>query len=421
LIERATMTNAPAPELGPRERILGGPTLRSALAEWWEDLAWPRVLGAARLGLRPGRLGLALFAVLIAWVLLDVGLMVDARLVKSGVVWSCPEGTLREHVLGAPWRLFVSVPKACFLGAPFTSLVIGPVLLAITVMLLGAISRIVACEMGQAQNLTWTEGLTFSVARWRSMLGALLGPLVVLWLIALALGLGGLVLMRWPVLNLVGALGYGLFLLAGLIGTLIVIGYALGHGLYLPAVACEGADAIDAVQRGYTYTFARPLRLIFYYIVGLLGLIVVVGIVGLIVQWTVGFAAMGAGAWAGDKGQAMVWAPTHDVLSSLPGWTARPKAANEGTYAAGAWLIRLWTAFPLLLVVAAWVSGAMAVHTAVYLGIRRVCDGQDFADIWEPGMIPGTMSDAMSSRGIVAAGLGISASTLSVKEEADYQ
>src|SRR5262245_35187059 len=102
------MTNAPAkpPALGPRERILGGPTLGSALAEWWEDLVWPRILGSARLGLRPGRVGLALFAVLTAWVLLDVGAAIDSRLVKAGVQFSWDQSNPQEAFLVAPWKLY---------------------------------------------------------------------------------------------------------------------------------------------------------------------------------------------------------------------------------------------------------------------------------------------------------------------------
>ncbi len=418
------MTNAPAkpPELGPRERILGGPSLRSGLSEWWEDLVWPRVFGAARLGLRPGRVGLALFAVLIAWVLLDVGAAIDARLVKAGVQFSWEGRTATEAILVAPWKFCVSLPKALFLGVPITTLVVGPVLLATWLALLGGISRMVACEMGSGDQLTWTEGLGYSVSRWRSMVGAVLGPLVMLWLLALVLGVGGWVALRWPGLNIIGAAMYGLTLLVGLIGVLIVIGYALGHGLYLPAVACEGADAIDAVQRGYTYAFAKPARLIFYHAVGAAGLVIVVGILALIVQWTIGFAAMGAAAWAGKSGQAMVWTPTREVLSVLP-WSAIHAQAvdSTGTFAAGAWLIRLWTAFPVLLVVSTWISCGMAVQTAVYLGIRRTCDGQDFADIWQPGMIPGTMSDAMAGRGKVAESLGVADKGVSLKEEADYQ
>lgn len=414
------MTNAP---IRPGQRLLNGVTLAQLLADWWEELMWPRVLGAARLGLRPGRLGLAFFAVVLAWVLLGAGLWADGLVTKVHYPWPWEWMDLRQQMLVWPWRVFVSLPKAVLMNHPVSAVVLGPVLLAAWGCLLGAVSRMTACEMSLGQTISWTDGLVFSVQRWRSVVGGVLGPLVLIWLIALALGLGGWVLMRWPILNIAGGLMYGAALLAGAAATLLILGYVLAHHLIVPAVMCEGTDAIDAVQRAYTYFFAKPVRLIAYTLVGLVGFLAVIGVCVVVASWTIGFAAYGSAAWAGQRGNPMVWKPTLEAAVSLPMSAKAPAAegAVEGTYAVGAWLIRLWTVTLVVLVWSAVVSCWMSVSTAVYLAMRRVCDGQDIAELWMPGMVPGAMAQVLEGRSATIAAMGISAGSGPAGEEADYQ
>ena len=48
----------------------------------------------------------------------------------------------------------------------------------------------------------------------------------------------------------------------------------------------------------------------------------------------------------------------------------------------------------------------MSVNTAMYLGMRRVCDGQDWSELWVPGMIAGTMAQSLAGRAKVAEEMG---------------
>jgi len=406
------MTNSSRP-------LVGQTGLMPILKEWWEELNWPRVLGAARYGLRPGRLGLAFFAVLIAVLLVGLGGAIDSVLVKGGVQWpNCPvwpwqAGADRHEALLGLWRLYISIPKRFFLGAPVTTIVVGPLLLAIVVMIGGAISRITACEVCLGQRLTWTQALGFSVPRWYSFFGAVLGPLVIVWGIAGAMLIAGWALFQLPVLNMVGGLLYGFFLLGGLLCTIILVGYILGHNLMVPAIACEGTDAIDAVQRAYTYFFARPLRLILYLVCGSIGVAVIVAVVAALASWTIGFAAQGAAVWANAQIQpgppkltshGMIWDSTFAALAPLTPLTLSPSdtSAYHGTWSMTATLIRLWTLIPVVLVLAAWFSCGISACTAVYLGMRQICDGQDWAELWIPGLIPGTMAQSLEGRAKVA-------------------
>jgi hypothetical protein len=89
---------------------------------------------------------------------------------------------------------------------------------------------------------------------------------------------------------------------------------------------------------------------------------------------------------------------------------------NPGTYGVAAGIIGFWTLIPVGLVYAAAFSCGVALHTVLYLALRRLCDGQDFAELWVPGMIAGTMAVSLEGRARVAA-----ATAPPPGEQADYQ
>ena len=69
-------------------------------------------------------------------------------------------------------------------------------------------------------------------------------------------------------------------------------------------------------------------------------------------------------------------------------------------------MIRFWTTIPVILVLASFLSCCVSVSTALYLGMRRVCDGQDWAELWMPGMIAGTMATSLAGRATVVQDMG---------------
>jgi hypothetical protein len=355
-------------------------------------MLWHRVLSAAVLGLRPGRLGLAFFLTVGILLLLMVGRAIDARLVTDPVLM--PRPTPGEDDPFAIWRLFVQLPLAWIRGWPVTTLIMGPISLVLGAILLGSISRITAEEFAKGRFVPWHEGLAFSARLWRSTLGAYLGPIVLIWLVALKLAVVGWLLLNWPGLNVIGSLLYGLFLLGALIAVVVGIAFILGGPLLVPAVVCEGADAIDAIQRAYAYVLARPVRLIFYLLLGLVGVLVVVVILWVIATWTIGFAQQASGAFARHPTWNMLWwssfrgPPPNDALADPP----------QGTYAVAAAFVQIWVLVPALLVLASFFSALTAAATVVYLAMRRVCDGQDLGELWTPGAIEAAMADVMASR-----------------------
>jgi hypothetical protein len=434
--------SAPPPPPSPAPspvRWRDQPAPAASVQDYIADLLWPRVLRSAAYGLRAGRLGLGFFAVVIGALLLGLGQWAD-RLAwgpRPPMGWS--EGLFA-------WAWYVRLPWRMVTVWPLTTLVVGPVLLTVWLTLLAGISRLTACEVAQGRFLSWWEGLAFAAARWKSILGAAVGPLIAVWLIVVGLAALGWVALSWPWLNIVGAVFYFALLAAGLFAAGILAVFLLGHNLLIPAIVCEGADAIDAVQRAFAYTLARPVRLAIYLLLGLISLVVVIGILSTITMWGIDFAARGATAfmprpatnegrtydpparrsvWEGtrsaleDSGLGMRFAPTdpYAMFQATPDRSAvarpfgvaaeptrpstpSPDSAGEltRTYHAAAHVVRFWTLIPLVALAGAAVSCGVSVMTVVYLAIRRVCDGQDISEVWWPGAIERSMSESMAAR-----------------------
>jgi len=364
------------------------------------DLIWPRLLRAASLGLGPSRLGIAFFTVVF---LAIIGMLADwigglagdgpgegvagprslgelALVAFNGVL----DGVARLHpadTAAALYWAFVGAPVAAITQFPASTIV--AVLLGVPVVAIagGAISRMAACEFAVGLSMSWPQGLGFAISRLGSLVGALAGPIVVVWVVALLVALGG-ALLRVPVLNiLVGAL-YGLALLLAFIAVLVMIAYFIGKPLLIPAVTCDGADAIDSIQRAYAYVYGRPLRLAAYLAV-LLAQALFVLLLAQLIMWGVQILAEGAArALAGERG-ASIFAAVRSTETA---------AAEEAgaTGAAAAWFIRLWLAVAWGLVWAYAMSFYFCASTLLYLAMRRMVDGQDMHELWLPGMVNGT-------------------------------
>lgn len=368
------------------------------LADWWEDLIWPRVMSAAALGVRPSRIGLAFFGLVAGLVVVALGALLDEWVGKTSMPTPWRALMSGDGPWTPVWRLVVEYPVECAAARPFTTALMVLVALPIELIVFGAISRLVALEFSRGEFATWTEGLAFSVARVKSLVGAVAGPLALVWFVALVLAGGGWLFLNWPYVNVVGSVLYGLALIMAMGAGLVAIAFLVGGSLLVPAVVCDGADAIDAIQRAYAYTLDRPVRLLMYYVLAALGLFFVVVVMTLILGTGVGIAYAGVGQWLGERGQDMLF---YGTMSALPG-TPPMEPPPEGSWGAGAWMIRLWTMLPVYLLLASVASCAIAAKTVVYLGIRRVCDGQDTGELWMPGLIEGSMSAALRGRAEVA-------------------
>jgi len=90
-----------------------------------------------------------------------------------------------------------------------------------------------------------------------------------LWLCLYFLTPLGEAVASWRYLEWVVALLTVLFLLAGFLMVLILIGVVFGFPMMFPAVSVEGSDSFDAVSRTYSYLYGKPWRYILYQILGM--------------------------------------------------------------------------------------------------------------------------------------------------------
>jgi hypothetical protein len=383
------------PFASPTPSARGG--IRSPLTfeDLASDLIWPRLLRAGRLALRPAHLGLAFFLVVITDFVAWAFVALENALGLGG---EAARAALEEHVARlrfdwiqpaplstADWLVgaFVDLPRALFLAHPLASTIGGLVLLLAWSLFGGAIARSTALEFARSRADPWLQ--SFAAGRRNAVATAVsvAAPLVAVWLIGFLLALGGLVLLRLPVVTVLGGLLYGLFLAAGILAVLLMAGYALGHWMLLPAVACEQTDSIDAMQRAFGYTLGRPLRLVVY--------LAILAAQGWIMTWLV-FAGVGAivtftgrcaAAWAGQRGGAMVDGATAGPLAAISetGPVILPPGDLPVSFDVSAWFVQTWSLIPVTLGFAFVLSFVFCGSTLLYLAMRRVIDAQDMNEI----------------------------------------
>ncbi|MBC7773715.1 MAG: hypothetical protein H7210_14575 [Pyrinomonadaceae bacterium] len=381
------------------------------------DLFWPKLLRGPVMALRPTRLGICFFLIVFASVVLSL-----CGWIETTLNWRGGDDAVREFEVAKgqclaafqTWNLSVAVasfiegltilPLAAFNAHPVGS-TLGTLLILIAwCIAFGAVARSAACEVAGLRSPRWPEMIAFAVSRWASLVGAVVLPLVLVAAIGLGIAVAGLT-MRVPILTLVGAALFGLLLMAGAVCVFLLGVYMLGHWILIPAIASEGSDGVDAVQRTYAYVIGRPLRLILYLAILLVQGIIVASIILALVGAAVSFTTRAASPWAGPDARTMLWqahagavagdqaeqAVVHAAAASQAaaedGATlkdGKPQLERNFSFAWGAKVIQLWMLVPLTLGSAFVLSYIMCGSTLLYLIMRRVNDGQDVAEIWQP-------------------------------------
>ena len=295
---------------------------------WLDATGLPHILRSLGLAVDKAKLGIALIAVLLTFVLggvLDwvwtlrpgvapsaIVQFVDARergapyieptgdagifntwreyqrrcvlgLLVSAVDWLIPSDALvagtpvdayvRSHSHTGPLRNFINIVYGvCWMLRHHTLFFIlfGAGALLIWSWAGGAICRAAAVQFTQGEKLTAVQALRFG--RERLIGGFAVAPCIPLIFIALIMVLmllGGMVL-RIPVLgDLLGGLGFGFGILGGFLMLLLLIGLFVGGNLFWPVVATEGSDAFDAFSRGVSYPLSKPWKTILYGLISL--------------------------------------------------------------------------------------------------------------------------------------------------------
>ncbi len=343
-----------------------------------DSLAWPQLLKAWRFALRPANLILSaalLFGSLL--VLKGVDALFAARYPADSLTralrnaFSFPPprsgfanllefraGQLLQLLAERPWQLLV-------LAVPLS------VLLA---LFGGAIARTTAELWAQPAARPWPQTLALSIRKLAPSIAALLVPLVALLLM---LGLVSVIGAGVGV-PVAGAVAGGLFvvpIVLALLCALLLLAFVLALPMLVASVMFEGTDSIDAVQRSLAYVFAKPVRLVLYWLLLAAQGALLVTVLGMLVRGTLALCH-----WA------MTGLVNADVASALEHALVRgqvlPTAAKDLGF--GGHAIAWWSKLAQSLPAVAGLSFACCAGAMLYGTMRRVCDGQDASELFDP-------------------------------------
>ncbi|MBS0188970.1 MAG: hypothetical protein JSS51_12960 [Planctomycetes bacterium] len=357
-----------------------------SLADLTEDLLWPRLLRIPAMALRPASITIGFFGMLAAALVGDIArlwrapssvslsTLLSDELERAFSIFS-REGmrglqTADGSAVQNAFSGFFRIPRVLWDQFSWGSLL---ALISITLILIagGAVSRIAACEFAHGVRISWVEALGFALRRWSSLLFSFLGPLLAALFIYACVAAAGWVFFSYGWTQIIGAVLFFLAMLASALAVCLIVLTILGAPLLVPAVTCESADAIEAMQRAYAYVPAKPLRYLLYVVLAVIVGGVAVAIGTALCSGITSFSLSAAGAWAKQPPRLFAYPMT---------------PANSPSE----WVLRLWMGVPLAIAAAYGFSVVFTGCTVIYLLLRRVVDGQALSDIWVPGVLPGT-------------------------------
>ncbi len=250
----------------------------------------------------------------------------------------------------------------------------------------GAIYRIAALHFAREEKISISQALKFSGQKFLSFFSAPLIPVVVILLVAVLLGLGGLLGSIPAVGSLLMGVLFGVAILLGVGVAFMLIGLLAGWPLMYPTIAVEGSDSFDAISRSFSYVFARPFRTVFY------GLVAVV--YGTITYLFVRFFAFLALSSVHAFAKAGVWgggAPLSAEADKLDVLWQRPTFWNFHQWngvAMNWWsglcgvLIAIWVLIVAGLVASYLITFFVSSSTSIYFLLRRKVDATDLDDVF---------------------------------------
>lgn len=127
----------------------------------------------------------------------------------------------------------------------------------------GAIARIAALQFAGDHSTSIASALRFAARHILAGVGGTALPVIGIFVIWGLLTLGGLIASIPVVGPPVGGVFWGLALLFGFVAVVFAVGAAFGWPIMIAGTAVEGTDSFDALSRGFSYLFSRPVYLAF--------------------------------------------------------------------------------------------------------------------------------------------------------------
>lgn len=336
--------------------------------DWKSVLPILRLVSAFKHALQPGKLLVALLAVLaihLSGTVLDLiwgsgdsaGIYESlsfrlgqqlGELFLSILSMDLGFGVLSGGVLGSLHSIFIAMPQWMFSEHPWFSLLFGIDVLFVIAIASGILTRMSASQVCLGRLTPLSSAGCYVSKRWVWYLLTPLMPAILIAIIAAVLALVGLVFFNIPGLDVVGSLGYGLFLLLGFVVAAVTLLLLFALFLMPPALSVEASDGFDAIARSFNYILFRPWQFATYLLSSIAYLAVVYVVVGTIASLSI---------------QATGYLVGLGVVS------------DSGPTEPATWLLTRWAELVTAIVVAILFSTFCCLQTQVYVLMRRSTDG----------------------------------------------
>lgn len=296
-----------------------------------------------------------------------------------------------NSVVGALREMFLTIPAWLLDIHPVFAFFYGLAGLGIWALLGGAICRLAAVHLARGTTIPAAEAVQYAAARWHWFFLAPLLPILAMLAVGILLAIAGFLLLNWPVLNMIGGLGFGLALAAGAIIALLLIAWVTGVHMVAPAIAAENTDAFDAVSRAFSYVLSRPWRWLWYTVLCLVYGALTYLFVGLVVFLTLGVTRFFVGWWM-SRTAGRYNAPWLDAALPAPligkfhysiDWSAL-----DATGKVSAGLMAVWVYILMGVLVAYAISFYIAAQTNIYLLLRQSADGTPAEEVFQSPQEP---------------------------------
>ncbi|HWB54160.1 MAG TPA: hypothetical protein VG722_08205 [Tepidisphaeraceae bacterium] len=388
---------------------LGNMTFRQAFP-------FTHIFRSFRIATHLSKLFLALFLLLLiygggrfldgVWPAHDLATAGDLGYVQPGSFFDSPQGifitffsyeiqqvdNVSESVATLEWpgllnsldRFFITGPDWFYSQHPLFAGIFTVWFILIWSIFGGAIARIAAVHVTREEKIAVRQALRFSVGKILSFIFAPLIPLGIFAVLGVVLAAAGIILLHIPY---AGPIALGIFfvlaLAIGFVMTLILIGLAGGFNLMFPTIAVEGSDSFDAISRSFSYVYARPWRLLWYFLVavvyGGITYLFVRYIIWMVLALTHYFIGWWLSGHAGVRWDMGIW-PVPSLVP-LPYRVDFASLHNWGDKT-GAVLISIWVYLTIALLGAFAISFYFSASTIVYVLLRSKVDATDLDDIY---------------------------------------
>lgn len=342
------------------------------LSDLTGDLLWPRLLSVVPLSLGLNRLFASFIAVVLCALIARVPLSWEENRSLADL-WRQQMPVLRETddtlpVISPLLRHIADPALTCLrlLRDHPGALVTAIPMVLFAALFAACVSHSAAMSFGRRTPVGFAPSFAAAIRGYPAVVVAVGWPFAVVGVIGLLIASVGFVFLTWDFGRTIGGIFFGLPLLVSALAVLLLGAWIVAWPLLVPAAMCEAGptgsagDGLDATQRVLAYVYNSPLRLGVY-----CGLCAVQIIVAQVAYSALMNATAEFARWTSS------WFVSRESADAF--YTGSETVAIKG--------VIFWVSAMQVLGGAFLFSLVVCSGTAVYLLIRRLCDGQDESEL----------------------------------------